>query len=621
MVGFWYALWLALGGLWVSAVPDGGLVPKQLLLALAALAGYLIFQKKLPRQISLHGPEWALLAWWVWQISSAGWAVNGAEVWAVVGRWAALLAFYLWMRACLADAKSGWPLLGAAAAGYTLAQVGWVVYQAASAPAGLEPYAALLRLKGTAGNKNLLALGLLLAAPALGVAAWQRQGPVRLYALLAGLCLSLVFYLQGRAVWLGAGVGLGVAALGVISGVASRYRWGVGVSAVLLALVAGLALARLPSNRLLQTDSMAERLALWRNTRLMIADAPLLGRGAGQWQIWFPAYGVGHFAEPKVQQGQVSFQRPHNDTLWLWAEGGLVGLGLFTIFFAGGLWAWWQRRHTAEAVLAWVGLGTLAGYAAAAQFDFPLERPDLQALWLLWMAAAFAGLPSQPSPRWALPTWALVPLACLSVALGIPRIAAEQRWPKLRQAAAQSNLPLAERQFAKAHSALSSVDATTVPLGWYVGVAALQQRQPGLAQTYLAQARAEAPFHFLTLNALGTAYAQQGRADSALALYDQALQLAPNLAQAHLDRAAVLYSQPDGPRRAFEAMRAFPDTVADPRWPLFKRTLLGGYLQAARAGQPAGDQARIDALLQDPAFPARAYTAYRRSGRSATFWR
>ena len=66
------------------------------------------------------------------------------------------------------------------------------------------------------------------------------------------------------------------------------------------------------------------RLALWRRTLEMVADRPIMGTGAGNWRLAYPAYSRGDMMDARTVP-----HRPHNDLLWIWAEMGTVGLGLY----------------------------------------------------------------------------------------------------------------------------------------------------------------------------------------------------------------------------------------------------------------------------------------------------
>lgn len=119
------------------------------------------------------------------------------------------------------------------------------------------------------------------------------------------------------------------------------------------------------------------RLKIWSNTWPMILDHPLLGVGTANWSAFFPKYDLGD-----VMHIQSAPRRPHNDVLWIWAELGIIGLGvyLWILFcaFAGkrreGSWLVFQcvalvifvhglfsfpREQAAPALMFWVAIGVL----------------------------------------------------------------------------------------------------------------------------------------------------------------------------------------------------------------------------------------------------------------------
>ena len=81
--------------------------------------------------------------------------------------------------------------------------------------------------------------------------------------------------------------------------------------------------ARLWSVTDLRAASISERLELWKASREMYLDHPLLGVGPGNWKLHYPAYGT---QGTRASEGELFFQRPHNDYIWVLTETGPLGL-------------------------------------------------------------------------------------------------------------------------------------------------------------------------------------------------------------------------------------------------------------------------------------------------------
>jgi len=77
------------------------------------------------------------------------------------------------------------------------------------------------------------------------------------------------------------------------------------------------------------SESGNERLKIWSKTFSLIREHPIFGVGAGNWQYNYLFYGIGEIEN--VSRHNISFQRPHNDLLWIMAETGIVGFMLILL--------------------------------------------------------------------------------------------------------------------------------------------------------------------------------------------------------------------------------------------------------------------------------------------------
>lgn len=69
------------------------------------------------------------------------------------------------------------------------------------------------------------------------------------------------------------------------------------------------------------TQSVTERFVLWSKTIELIKEHPFFGCGLGQWKLFIPAKDL---SETRVKYGNIIFQQPHNDFLWVTAELGIL---------------------------------------------------------------------------------------------------------------------------------------------------------------------------------------------------------------------------------------------------------------------------------------------------------
>jgi len=251
-------------------------------------------------------------------------------------------------------------------------------------------------------------------------------GYVALAALLAlGLALGLAGRRGGRGDWTtgpraggvvlavvaAAGMALGVlasfsrgGAMALLAGLLTLAALALGLRRPSLRLLPALAVAAalagalfavLPSeahDRLRSAEGASFRLGVWRDALRLAGGSPLVGTGLGSFHDAFPPHKRGH--------GLIRVTHAENDYLEVLVETGGLGLGL--VLAGAGLLAAgaWRGLRGAEPLPRGLGLGALAGLAAAAAHsgvDFVLRIPSNAALAaaLVAVSAALAG----PRPR------------------------------------------------------------------------------------------------------------------------------------------------------------------------------------------------------------------------------
>jgi O-antigen ligase len=619
---FFFAL---LGLCYLPIVEDGGLLPRQLLVGIWVIIGWFLLPLNERKQVMLGWGEVALLVWFGWMTLSLTWSINLGETWAWVGRWAVLIGFYMFIKTAWKTGSRDWRMVNLALVVYPLADFLFIVYQAYPLLVEGTFFEKIARISGSHGNKNLLAISFFLLTPMPLWAMRERVKPKAFYIVFTILSGCLLLTLQSRAVFLGLAVAVVVYLLLYIW-VKSNRRMLAGFLIVMVGI--GLYLLHVGATDVKYRayfknyTSVEERFDLWDNTWNMIAEHPITGVGAGQWQIWMPNYGLDSFDAYKVRTGLVTFQRPHNDYLWMIAEGGFVGLVLYLIFYNGAVWCLLKRVQQATSLHVRaeyaVLVGGLVGYAAIVQFDFPQERPELQVLLLLWLGYAYS---RGEVNSVKVPGWLPLAFAALGLSVGFARFSAETTIKALKKAAQGSSYTKSQTLFPKASTYWCSVDATTAPLAWFAGAAAEQAGDMPRALALYSEGLEAAPFSFRTLNSKGIAFFRLGQGDSAIVYFKKALALAPRWEEPWLNWAAVLYQRPGGGPTAFELMRQFPKEMYDPRWPLFQKVLLEARLKDARPMETLENQVKIDTLLSDPNFPKQAYVLFEQKKRDAFFWR
>jgi len=80
------------------------------------------------------------------------------------------------------------------------------------------------------------------------------------------------------------------------------------------------------------------RYYMYKDTGLMIADRPLTGWGIGGWTEQWHKRGPALFADSNM---------PHNDFLWVGAQGGLPALLSLLVIMVAAVWQAWKRPDMA----------------------------------------------------------------------------------------------------------------------------------------------------------------------------------------------------------------------------------------------------------------------------------
>ena len=242
----------------------------------------------------------------------------------------------------------------------------------------------------------------LAAAPSAGL-------PLRLLAGYSVLVALPPLYLtQSRSGWIGVVAGLAVTIS--LLGLRRSFRRCLSLLVItpLVSLVVGLGVwmvSPMVQERVAAALAGNVRLALWRDTLLMIREQPWLGWGPYSFRWVYP-----HFWHNMTSYLDPQFA--HNDYLQLLAEYGVVGLVILVgAVLAGAIHLLrWVRRSdsTREACLIAGALGALAASAAHACFDYNFHiYGNAQVLVMLLGVTTGVLLSAQP----ALPPIRSVPLA------------------------------------------------------------------------------------------------------------------------------------------------------------------------------------------------------------------
>jgi len=252
-------------------------------------------------------------------------------------------------------------------------------------------FGGLLRATSTFGNAATLGAFLAMLIPlALHELRRARSTVDRLIAGNVCLVLALGLVLTfSRAAWLGAALGVAVAAGGPLVRLARARPRAVAAGAVLTAVVLAAALQAVPLAQpvLARAASLADptqgsgatRLHIWSDALRVIAARPWVGWGPDTFGLVFPQFQTGDWTPGFL------IDKAHSDVLQVAATQGLIGVAAYVAVAVAFVVAFWRARSRPGAPAL---LGAWLAYQVCLQVDFSW-LPSAAPAWLL-MAVAMA---------------------------------------------------------------------------------------------------------------------------------------------------------------------------------------------------------------------------------------
>ncbi len=325
-------------------------------------------------------------------------------------------------------------------------------------------------------------------------------------------------------------------------------------------------------NSQFSTDSLDERVLLWKKTLRMIRENPVLGVGPGQWKIVLPRYGrLERWRDTDEGPGEVWFQRPHNDYLWVLAETGVPGLLCYLLFFLTlivyTLRIVFRCEDREKIIFFLFMLFGITGYMVISFFSFPKER-IVHTIFLMLMGACVVGEglrdrgeggqgrgagqrdrgkeqgdrgKGQGQAR-GMPVFlgmtarhvhlAIMVGAFFCMVFGYARLDAEIHVKKAISAREAGQWEEVISEIDQAGSRFYTMDPFSTPIFWYRGLAEFSLGNTGKALEDFKKAYVIHPYHIHVLNNLGTCHALNGDHENAVICYQKALAIFPEFHEA-----------------------------------------------------------------------------------------
>ena len=314
-------------------------------------------------------------------------------------------------------------------------------------------------------------------------------------------------------------------------------------------------------NRTLDFTSSA-RYKLYNSSFQLIADHPIFGVGPGNWKVEVWQYGL------YFESLGLSFaQRPHNDFLWLFSEGGFIaGLSYILIFLILLRDSYYlhKNRKEEDGILYSLLFSSFLGFGFISFLDFPLERISHNIIF--FTLASFIIVGKIKAKKNKISTWfkfSLIAVSCFCFYVASIRYQGEIHAANAIHYKSEGNMNYVIRAINKAYNTTYyEMESTSTPLLWYRGVAYFNQQKYDLAFKDFKDAYKLNPYHVHVLNNLATSYQMRGDSEKANKFYYAVLDVNPTFKETRINLAAILYNE----KKYVEALDMILQSKAQTYW-------------------------------------------------------
>jgi hypothetical protein len=267
-----------------------------------------------------------------------------------------------------------------------------------------------------------------------------------------------------------------------------------------------------------------ERIILWDKTLDMIHKNSFFGVGTNNWQIYFPNETLNGIW--RAEDLNVTFQRPHNDVLWILSENGWVALFLLIILFFGILFKMYFTLETTQNSNKNLFIGISVAFIIASFFDFPKERIEHIFWWNTWLGLIYIKFNSTDK-KIKINSKITIFLLFSTLILCTLRLSSEINHKKMLSEVQSKNTKLIIKRAINSKSIIYSIDNFSYPIDWYIGKAYAEQNNLRKALIHLKIGYNKAPYNRYLLNDLGTVYNNVNNQNNAVKFFKESIRISP----------------------------------------------------------------------------------------------
>ena len=294
-------------------------------------------------------------------------------------------------------------------------------------------------------------------------------------------------------------------------------------------------------------STLTERFLVWEKTFLLINDNLMTGVGIGKWSVEQLAYSLPEVY--RIQDLNVTFQRPHNDFLWVLSEYGLIGFNLMLFFIVSLLVNMYLviRRETGN--LNILLLAGLTGYIVISFFSFPKERIEHNILIILLLSFIIDAIrQTDLALSKQIRLSRITKISALSVVILIVYVVllnfkGEYFTKKMYAHNSPKDYKAQIEYCNKATSFFYTKDPMSIPLEWYKGTAYANSERFPEANASFNKAYKINPYSSNILNDLASSLFMQEKIDSAIYFYKESIRINPRFDDPKLNLVFIYINQ------------------------------------------------------------------------------
>jgi|TARA_B110001469_G_scaffold126487_1_gene144242 O-antigen ligase len=335
----------------------------------------------------------------------------------------------------------------------------------------------------------------------------------------------------------------------------------------------------------------------------LISKNPLFGVGPGNWKIDVWEYGL-----YEGTLGKSFAQRPHNDFLWVFAEGGFIaGLCYILIFLILLRDSYYLHKYRKEEDGIFYSLlfSCFLGFGFISFVDFPLERFSHNIIFFILASFIIAGRIKTAKTK--IPNGfklLLISASCFCVYVALIRYQGEIHAANAIHYKSKGNWNYVMKAIDKAYNpTYYEMENTSTPLLWYRGVAYFNQKKYDLALKDFKDAYKTNPYHVHVLNNLATSYQMRGDSEKAKKYYRDVFKVNPTFKEARVNLAAILYNE----KKYTEALDMILQSKALGYWnrknnkfqdnyDLYLKTIVNSWISSVYVNASHEEKKALDAL-------------------------